>query len=69
MEEVELCPWLHLHKIELEDPRQLPRRLCAARYGRAPDFSLYLEDDLVIQDPLYADKFAWFHQRTDHVLC
>ena len=30
------------------------------------DLSLYLEDDLVIQDLRYADKMAWFHQRTDH---
>jgi hypothetical protein len=28
--------------------------------------NLYLEDDLVIQDPRYADKLAWFHQRTEH---
>jgi hypothetical protein len=30
------------------------------------DLSLYLEDDLVVQDPRYADKLVWFHQRTDH---
>ena len=62
------APRLQLHRFELEDPRQLPleavRRLLDMP---APaDLSLYLEDDLVIQDLSYADKLAWFHQRTDH---
>lgn len=61
-------PRLHLHRLELEDPRQLP--LAAVRQlldMPAPaDLSLYLEDDLVIQDPRYADKLAWFYERTDH---
>ena len=68
-EVVELyVPRLQLHQLELEDPRQLP--LAAVRHlldMPAPaDLSLYLEDDLVIQDPRYADKLAWFHQRTNH---
>ena len=61
-------PRLQLHHLELEDPRQLP--LAAVRHlldmPDPADLSLYLEDDLVIQDPQYADKLAWFHQRTDH---
>ena len=62
------APRLQLHRLELDDPRQLPlatvRRLLDMP---APaDLSLYLEDDLVIQDPCYVDKLAWFHQRTDH---
>ncbi len=68
-EVVELyAPRLKIHHLELEDPRQLP--LAAVRHlldMPAPaDLSLYLEDDLVIHDPRYADKLAWFHQRTDH---
>ena len=53
--------------LELEDPRQLP--LAAVRQlldmPTPADLSLYLEDDLVIQDSRYADKLSWFHQ-TDH---
>jgi len=68
-EVVELyAPRLHLHRLELEDPRQLP--LAAVRQlldmPSPADLSMYLEDDLVIQDPRYCDKLAWFHQRTDH---
>ncbi len=59
---------LQIHCLELDDPRQLP--LAAVRelldMPDPADLSLYLEDDLVIQDPLYVDKLAWFHQRTDH---
>ncbi|QNI52690.1 hypothetical protein SynBIOSE41_00110 [Synechococcus sp. BIOS-E4-1] len=68
-EVVELyAPRLQLHHLDLEDPRQLP--LAAVRQlldMPAPaDLSLYLEDDLVIQDRQYADKLAWFHKRTEH---
>ena len=58
---------LQLHKLELDDPKQLP--LTAVRqlldFPAPADLNLYLEDDLVIQDPRYADKLAWFHQRTE----
>ena len=61
-------PRLQLHQLALEDPRQLP--LAAVRQlldmDSPADLSLYLEDDLVIQDPRYADKLAWFSQRTEH---
>lgn len=64
----QFAPRLQLHRLELDDPMQLP--LAAVRHllDRAPtaDLSLYLEDDLVIQDPRYVDKLAWFHQRTEH---
>ena len=68
-EVVELyAPRLQLHRLSLEDPRQLP--LTAVRQlldmSTTADLSIYLEDDLVIQDPRYADKLAWFHERTDH---
>ena len=66
-EVVELyAPRLQLHQLKLDDPRQLP--LEAVRQmltmPEPADLSLYLEDDLVITDRLYADKIAWFHQRT-----
>jgi len=68
-EVVELfAPRLQLHRIALDDPMQLPlhavRTLLHAPSPAA--FNLYLEDDLVIQDPAYVDKLAWFHRRTDH---
>ena len=60
---------LTLHPITSEDPRSLP--LSAAQWlvhqtDQAADLSLYLEDDLVIQDPRYIDKQVWFTERTEH---
>lgn len=59
---------IHVHQLDLDDPQHLP--LQAVRQlldmGDSADFSMYLEDDLVVQDPYYLDKFAWFCQRTDH---
>ena len=68
-EVVELfAPRLQLHKLDLDDPKQLP--LTAVRqlldFPAPADLNLYLEDDLVIQDHRYADKLAWFSQRTEH---
>ncbi len=61
-------PRIRVHRLELEDPRQLPlatvRKLLDC-HDPAP-LSLYLEDDLVINDSRYIDKLAWFHDRTDH---
>ena len=61
-------PRLQLHNLELDDPMQLP--LTAVRqlldFPATAELNLYLEDDLVIQDPRYADKLAWFSQRTEH---
>jgi hypothetical protein len=59
---------LTLHRLDLEDPRQLP--LAAAqwlcRHPDPADLHLYFEDDLVIHDPRYVDKLVWFSERTDH---
>lgn len=59
---------IQLHCLELEDPRQLP--LAAVRslfdFQDSAELSLYLEDDLIIHDPRYADKLAWFYQNTNH---
>lgn len=68
-EVVELfAPRLQLHRLELADPMQLP--LVAVRQlfdiTSPADLNLYLEDDLVIQDPRYADKLIWFYQRSEH---
>jgi len=62
------APRLQLHRLALEDPRQLPLAVVRQLFDmpQPADLSMYMEDDLVIQDPLYADKLAWFHQRTDH---
>ncbi|NQW39706.1 MAG: hypothetical protein HQ469_11105 [Cyanobacteria bacterium] len=61
-------PRLQLHNLELDDPMKLP--LTAVRqlldFPATAELNLYLEDDLVIQDPRYADKLAWFSQRTEH---
>ena len=62
------APRIQVHMLELEDPRQLP--LAAVRHVLdLPDpaaLTLYLEDDLVIQDSRYVDKMAWFCDQTDH---
>ena len=60
---------LTVHALALDDPRSLP--LAAAQWlvhqtKQVADLSLYLEDDLVIQDPRYVDKQIWFTQRTEH---
>ena len=59
---------LTVHRFALDDPRRLPQiarnfLLTDAAEGEA-DLSLYLEDDLVIQDRLYLDKLAWFAEHT-----
>ena len=60
---------LTFHSVTSENPRHLP--LTAAKWlvnqtDQAADLSLYLEDDLVIQDPRYIDKQVWFTERTEH---
>jgi len=60
---------LTLHSLALEDPRFLP--LAASKWlvsqtDQVADLSLYLEDDLVVQDPRYIDKQIWFTESTQH---
>ncbi|MDC0316013.1 hypothetical protein OAL32_03745, partial [Synechococcus sp. AH-551-G15] len=60
---------LTLHSIKSEDPRQLPlssSKWLVHQRDQTADLSLYLEDDLVIQDPRYIDKQVWFTERTEH---
>ena len=59
-----------VHHLQLDNPRRLPHAardflLKDAAIGSA-DLSLYLEDDLVIQDRFYIDKLLWFCERTNH---
>lgn len=64
-----LLPRLTLHRLNLEDPLELPaaaRAFLLGEGGPGADLVLYLEDDLVIADPLYADKLLWFAERTGH---
>lgn len=49
-------------------PRELPlacRDHLIQNHGEA-DLLSYLEDDVVIHDPLFFDKLAWFHEKTNH---
>lgn len=59
---------LQLHRLDLKDPRQLPLESVRQLLDMPTpaDLSLYMEDDLVIQDPRYADKLAWFYKRTQN---
>ncbi|KZR66176.1 MULTISPECIES: hypothetical protein [Prochlorococcus] len=62
------APRLQLHRMELSDPRQLPLEAVRQLLDMSdPGYlSLYLEDDLVIQDQNYVDKLEWFYQRTEN---
>lgn len=53
---------LSMHRLKLEDPRQLPlaARDFLIQTGPSHDLALYMEDDLVIGDPLFLDKQHWF---------
>lgn len=59
---------LKLHDIALEDPRRLAlaARDFLIQAEPAADLNLYLEDDLVIDDPLFLDKQFWFLQSCSH---
>jgi hypothetical protein len=56
------------HRLNLEDSRRLPHaaRRFLLEAEEPADLSLYLEDDLVINDRLYCDKLIWFLERTQH---
>ncbi|QEY32341.1 hypothetical protein EVJ50_09025 [Synechococcus sp. RSCCF101] len=61
---------LTLHEVELEDSLHLPRaaRDFLLQHEQPADLHCYLEDDLVIHDPLFVDKVSWFLNRTAHQL-
>ena len=62
------APRLQLHRLDLEDPRQLPLAAVRQLLDLADPAALwlYLEDDLVIQDSRYVDKLLWFYEQTNH---
>lgn len=56
---------IRVHTAPLENPRELPLACRDWLISSEPiaDLSLYLEDDLVINDPLFLDKQLWFLRR------
>lgn len=57
--------------LSLDNPRELPlacRDHLIQNYGDA-DLLSYMEDDVVIHDPLFFDKLNWFHEKTNHQFC
>ena len=61
---------IQVHDVQLENPRHLPlaTRNWLIQQEPTADLTLYLEDDLVITDPLFLDKQHWFLNRTDEQL-
>ena len=61
---------IHVHDVQLEDPRHLPlaTRNWLIQQEPKADLTLYLEDDLVVADPLFLDKQHWFLNRTGEQL-
>lgn len=56
------------HSVTLDNPRNLAlaTRDFLVQHPEPLDLALYLEDDLVISDPLFLDKQAWFLSRSQH---
>ena len=63
-----LAPQVRVLQCDLEDPRQLglEARDWLIHHSSPADLNLYLEDDLVIQDPLFVDKILWMAQQSNH---
>lgn len=59
---------IHVHHLQLEDPRQLALACRDHLIAAEPvaDLAVYSEDDLVIHDPLFFDKQLWFLNNTKH---
>ena len=58
---------IQVHSLDLQDPRQLPLACRDHLVAAEPvaDLTLYLEDDLVLSDPLFFDKQRWFLNRSE----
>jgi len=58
---------IEVQSLVIDDPRSLALRSRdqLIREGEIADLTLYLEDDLVIADPLFLDKQAWFLAQTE----
>ena len=63
-----LVPQVQVLRHDLDDPRELGlvARDWLISHPAPADLNLYLEDDLVIQDPLFVDKILWMAQRSNH---
>ena len=59
---------IRVHSVSLENPKLLPihARDWLIQQDPIADLNLYLEDDIVISDPLFLDKQMWFLERTNH---
>ena len=62
-----LVPQVQVLRRDLDDPRELGlvARDWLISHPLPADLNLYLEDDLVIQDRLFADKILWMAQRSN----
>ena len=63
-----MAPQVQVLRQDLDDPRELglAARDWLISHPAPADFNLYLEDDLVIQDPLFVDKILWMAQCSNH---
>lgn len=63
-----LVPQVRVLRRDLDDPRELglEARDWLINHPSPADLNLYLEDDLVIHDPLFADKILWMAQQSNH---
>ena len=63
-----LVPQVQVLRSDLDDPRELglAARDWLISHPSPADLNLYLEDDLVIHDPLFAEKILWMAQRSHH---
>lgn len=62
-----LAPQVQVLQRDLDDPRELglAARDWLITHPSPADLNLYLEDDLVIHDPLFVDKILWMAQRSN----
>lgn len=63
-----LVPQVQVLRRDLDNPRELGlvARDWLISHPSPADLNLYLEDDLVIQDPLFVDKILWMAERSNH---
>lgn len=59
---------ISIHAVQLDNPKLLPIHTRDWLIQQEPiaDLSIYMEEDIVISDPLFLDKQLWFLERTDH---
>lgn len=64
----EFSSLLHLHHLNLDNPRLLPSYASQflLEHDSPNDLNFYTEDDLVIRDPYFFSKQLWFLTQTKH---